>query len=253
MNPDKIRCEMSLVYEKYGDWVGQNIMLEDGSWLKENGSYTKVEQVVQVTMSMFNNSLKGLRVIDLGCLTGYYSFALIQNGAEYAVGVDANNKNIIKANKLRNLLVMDNLKFIQYDLRQGLPPEIKHEKFDVVLVAGLLYHLDLDYGVRILEEASNACSKFLYLSTTTTDKNDYQIEYKNNKYYGTRIREDKWKEEALPIKNKECWMGLDHNSVLFNEKSVYDMLIEFGFKTILEIKHPPKLKKDPRLTLAAIK
>lgn len=81
--------------------------------------------------------LKGASVLDVGCNAGFYSIEMKRRGADRVVGIDSSDVYLAQARfatevcgvevELRNLSV--------YEVEQ------LHERFDLVLFMGVIYHL----------------------------------------------------------------------------------------------------------------
>ena len=81
--------------------------------------------------------LTGKTVLDIGCNAGFYSIQMKQRGAERVVGVDSDPRYLAQARLAAELLELD------IELRQLSVYDVGelHERFDVVLFMGVLYHL----------------------------------------------------------------------------------------------------------------
>lgn len=86
-------------------------------------------------------SLKGLRVLDLGCNAGFWSMHCLENGAAHVTAIDARDMHIKQAALVFDCLGYSSSRYnlthgdvFQTDLRRLGP-------FDIVLCLGLLYHV----------------------------------------------------------------------------------------------------------------
>ncbi len=84
-------------------------------------------------------SLKGKRVLDIACNSGFWSLQCALLGAE-VVGFDARPELIEQANLLKSIIGLDNVDFRVLDF-WDMSPEALDGTFDVVLNLGILYHL----------------------------------------------------------------------------------------------------------------
>lgn len=125
-------------------WTAHNLPLPGGWWtlpgqpelLTASGGLAAIRRL---TSALYGPRLEGLRVLDLGCLEGGYSFALARDGAE-VVGVDARAENVAKCELVRDAWGLANLSFRQGDVKEVTRGA--HGAFDLVLALGILYHLD---------------------------------------------------------------------------------------------------------------
>jgi tRNA (mo5U34)-methyltransferase len=88
----------------------------------------------------------GARALDLACSEGWFSHRLLEWGAESVVGIDVRSVNVRRAELVRDHLgtPADRLSFVRADVFDLRPEEIG--SFDVVLMLGLVYHLEDPVG-----------------------------------------------------------------------------------------------------------
>jgi tRNA (mo5U34)-methyltransferase len=81
--------------------------------------------------------VKGKRVLDIGCNSGFFTVEMKRAGAAYVLGVEAFPKFLEQARLVREIVRLDiDLKELNvYDLTEELG------QFDVTLFLGVLYHL----------------------------------------------------------------------------------------------------------------
>lgn len=100
------------------------------------------------------------RVLDLGCLEGYFSLECAMHGAE-VVGVDAKEINVQKCRFVQSVLDVPNVRFVLDDVLNV--NQERYGSFDVVLALGLLYHLNDPFT--FLAQIAELCAGFLVLDT----------------------------------------------------------------------------------------
>ena len=108
--------------------------LDHLSWLKDLGFH----------------SMKDLRLLDVGCGTGYVCYEAMRQGAQMAVGLD-----IVKP---AGVTESSKWQFINGDLNsdQWLS-ELKDKNFDLILAFDILEHLDSPYRfLKTLRECMKA-------------------------------------------------------------------------------------------------
>jgi tRNA (mo5U34)-methyltransferase len=85
------------------------------------------------------------RALDLGCCEGWFAHRLLEWGADSVVGVDVRDVNIRRAELLRDHygISPERLRFVHAGVHDT-PADLG--EFDIVLVLGLIYHLEDPIG-----------------------------------------------------------------------------------------------------------
>ena len=106
------------------------------------GPYTALEKRLEAL------TVRPLRVLDFACGYGLHSFYPASLGAR-VVGVDRNPESLqVARQRAVQLGLQDRTEFLQEDCRAlSLPPD----SFDVALVSGSLYYLDLEVALGQLQ------------------------------------------------------------------------------------------------------
>ena len=100
------------------------------------GDYPNVKWQSQLAAAM-PQDLTGKTVLDIGCNGGFYSIQMKRRGAERVLGIDSDSRYLDQASFAAEVYGVD-IEFRQmsvYDIEQ------LHERFDLVLFMGVLYHL----------------------------------------------------------------------------------------------------------------
>jgi tRNA (mo5U34)-methyltransferase len=132
LNKDEIRSRIA----QLGDWF-QNMNL-GGVWTAPNhflGDYPACKW--QSFSSAIPADLSGRSVLDIGCNAGFYSLEMKRRGAARVVGIDSDPAYLAQARFAAEINRAD-IEFRQLDVYQV---QNLHERFDVVLFMGVLYHL----------------------------------------------------------------------------------------------------------------
>lgn len=163
--------------------INNDVLLEDTEQCKA---------FIRTLNSTFPNRelRKNVKVADLGCLEGGYSFAFAKEG--YSVlGFDAREDNISKCNYVKSNYDIDSslINFIKDDIRNIS----NYGSFDVVFCCGLLYHLDTP--VSYLKLLGAITKKLLILHTHYSSLNNEntfinKIKRKVNTIQGKNIKVD---------------------------------------------------------------
>jgi len=84
-------------------------------------------------------SLRGKRVLDIACNSGFWSIQCALLGAD-VIGFDGRQELIEQANLIRGIVGLNNVQFRVLDYWE-MSPQTLGGKFDIVLNLGILYHL----------------------------------------------------------------------------------------------------------------
>lgn len=122
--------------------------------------YPEHEEIVNVINHELCGAFQGKRILDVGCLEGYFSTECALQGAS-VVGVDGKTLNIKKCEFVRSVLNIPNLTFVKDDAMRLTRK--KYGGFDVVLALGLLYHLDNPF--KFLANMAQLCDGFILIDT----------------------------------------------------------------------------------------
>ena len=119
-----------------------------GPWfhnLRLNGIQTAPEHFLgdypAVKFAAFRHTipedLTGKSVLDIGCNAGFYSLEMKRRGASRVVGIDSDKRYLTQARLAAEVLRFD-IEFRQLSIWDIA---LLHEKFDLVIFMGVLYHL----------------------------------------------------------------------------------------------------------------
>jgi tRNA (mo5U34)-methyltransferase len=119
-------------------------------------------------------SLKGNRVLDIACNSGFWSIQCALLGAD-VVGFDARPELIEEANLLKRITGVGNVEFKVLDFWQ-MSPETLGGTFDVVLNLGFLYHVPKP--LEALELTKRMARKHILLDTAVHPSDELTIHLK---------------------------------------------------------------------------
>ena len=107
---------------------------------------TKVELLEEPVRAALAEAGPHARAIDVACSEGYFAQKLLEWGAESVVGVDLRSENVRRAELVRDHVGIDpaRLEFRQGDVFDLDPATVG--TFDVVLLLGLIYHVEDPVG-----------------------------------------------------------------------------------------------------------
>jgi len=254
MTEEEVRRGLAEVAERHGKWTAHRIHLGGGVHTipaDEPADIHPLRRVLQVVGDNAGKPFQELRVLDLACLEGGYSIEMALHGAS-VVGVEGRDINIEKARFAKEALGLANVEFVQDDVR-NLSAE-KYGTFDVVLVLGILYHLDTPDVFHLMSRVSEVCRGFAVVDTLTSTYARTSVEHGGKTYWGHRWAE--FPEGTTESgKSKFAWASLDNDmSFCFTVPSLLNMILDAGFTSVYEVKHPSDLTNyQDRYTMLARK
>jgi 2-polyprenyl-3-methyl-5-hydroxy-6-metoxy-1,4-benzoquinol methylase len=145
--------------------------------------------------------MKGMRVADIGCLTGGISMIAAHRGAEEVLAVDEIAEHVGQCAYLAEVFGMKNLRTLTaslYDL-----PKKQVGQFDLVILSGVLYHLsDMLVGLYVMRELLRVGGMLLVESAAVDDD---EHSYAN---FGRFAMGMWWQPSTLCVKDMCEFMGL---------------------------------------------
>jgi tRNA (mo5U34)-methyltransferase len=90
-------------------------------------------------IELCGGTLAGRRVLDLGCNAGYWSLAAIEAGADFVLGIDGRSEHVEQAQLVFGAKDVAKARY-RFELGNIFEHDF-HERFDVVLCLGLMYHI----------------------------------------------------------------------------------------------------------------
>lgn len=120
-------------------------------------SEDRLKIILQVAQKLKNRKNE-LKILDLGCAQGFFSFSLAQELGATVVGIDIRPANIELCNEIKNHFSFEKVKFFCGRLEEFLPT-ILNEKFDLVLGLSVFHHLIAEKGLATVEQIFNQISK----------------------------------------------------------------------------------------------
>jgi tRNA (mo5U34)-methyltransferase len=115
-------------------------------------------------VELCGGSLRGKRVLDLGCNAGFWSLCAVEAGCDFVLGIDGRRMHVEQAELVFELRGVESSRYrfvhgdvLTVDLAEEAP-------FDVVLCLGLLYHVADPVG--LLEVAAERNRDLLVVDTS---------------------------------------------------------------------------------------
>jgi SAM-dependent methyltransferase len=210
--------------------------------------YPAHREIMRIVQERLSGEFRGRRIMDVGCLEGYFSIECALQGAE-VVGIDGKLLNVRKCEFVRSVLGVERATFVQGDA-MNLTRE-SHGRFDAVLALGLLYHLEHPYT--FLANMAGLCDGFAVIDTHValedqpeTLKKDWRPELSEMQTFtfGGRQYEGRLYREFPPAtardtKDLSPTTSLENElSVWLTEESLVRMLHDVGFSGTEKVLFP---------------
>jgi tRNA (mo5U34)-methyltransferase len=137
---------------------------------RESVHTTRLAMISPVLRAAFEAAGPEPSVLDLGCNEGWFAHRALELGAERVVGVDVRELNIRRAELIRRHFGIETkrLAFHRAGVHE-LDPE-RVGAFDVVLMLGLIYHLEDPIGA--MRVARRLCRGTIVVESQLTAYND---------------------------------------------------------------------------------
>jgi len=254
MDVELIESRKRRIVERFGPWSAHNIFLEGDVYTINKGiagDEVKLRRILQNVSDLSRRPLDSLRVLDLACLEGLYAVEFARHGAK-VVGIEGREANLAKARFAKEVLALENLEFVQDDVRNL--SKAKYGQFDVVLCLGILYHLDAPDVLTFLEQVADVCRDFALIDTHVSLVPEKSFLHRGRKYWGRAYQEHA---AGSPPQERtgRLWASLDNpESFWLTRPSLYNALSHAGFTTVYECHMPPESEKPlDRVTLLAMR
>ena len=114
-------------------------------------------------VELCGGSLKGKRVLDLGCNAGYWSLLSLKHGCEFVLGIDGRKMLIDQANFVFEVNQVQEAKYRFLEANIFDIDWTTLGSFDIVLCLGLMYHVNKP--VDLIERISLVNSDILVIDT----------------------------------------------------------------------------------------
>ena len=128
-------------------------------------------------------SLRGKRILDIGCNSGFWSIQCALLGAE-VVGFDARPELIAEADLIKRITGAAGAEFRLLDF-EAMRPEALGGTFDIVLNLGVLYHLP--DPARALAMTKAMARKLILLDTAVYPSDDFLVYLKWEEPFDIRM------------------------------------------------------------------
>lgn len=252
MNREELLARKQQVVDEHGEWTAHNLSLGHDVYTRDGDKpYWKLRRLVQVAADIVNCSFDQLRVLDLACLEGGFAIEFARQGAE-VLGIEGRQANLAKAEFSKEVLQLDRLRLELGDVRD-LSVE-KHGKFDVVLCAGILYHLDAPEVFKFVHDIASVCNRVALFDTSISLRPVQTREFNGETYWGNTFPEHD-DAQSEDDRERNLWGSVGNDASFWITKpSLLNLLQHAGFTSVFEVHNPSMIGQlKDRTILAAIK
>ncbi|MGJ4999357.1 class I SAM-dependent methyltransferase [Bradyrhizobium sp. HKCCYLS3077] len=243
--PERISAVLEAIVSTFGPWTAHNIALTEQIITRPDGP------TQQWRVDFFDSIIRAAgrspkSLLDLACLEGLFAIEFARRGLT-TVGIDARDAHLVKAEFARSTLELTNCRFIRGDVR-SLPIEIGN--FDVVLAAGILYHLDFPDCVKFLRDIAVVSNDLLIIDSyfAYEDVHTSYVPLSDLKYFHFEGRAYRGREIVEYADPKSTggnpWGSIDSTrSVWLTEEDVISALSDRGCRLIERQFQSPSSKR----------
>jgi len=209
----------------------------------------KVRRVLQVIKDLASRPTAAFRILDAGCGEGVYAIESGLRGAK-VVALDARDQRMSEGTACAARHGLDNVNFELGDLR-AVSVET-HGEFEVILLLGILYHLDVPDVFTVLETMHRMCRELMVIDTFVSTLGAELVQHRGNAYRGERVREHA-DDDPEEVRRARLLRSIDNTfSFRFTRDSLARLLRDVGFTSVFECLVPLEPGKPAdRVTLVA--
>jgi SAM-dependent methyltransferase len=206
---------------------------------------------MQVIRDFSKKPFGQLQILDLACGEGVYAVEAALRGAEVKA-LDARTERMGGGMKAAERLGLANLSFEQEDIRHVTRDS--HGQVDIVLLLGILYHLDQQDAVSVLKNVHDLCTQFVIIDTHIAVRAEAEIEHNGLIYKGRHFREHA-EDDSEDVRRGRLLASVDNpTSFWFTKESLFRLLKDVGFTSVCECSVPLEpFKPQDRITIIAAK
>jgi tRNA (mo5U34)-methyltransferase len=162
-------------------------------------------------LKVAGGSLKGLRVLDLGCNAGFWSLQAIEAGADFVCGVDGREMHVEQARLVFEAKGIDRSRY-RFEVANIFAHDFG-EQFDVVLCLGLMYHISKP--VELFEIMDRVAAEMVVIDTS--------VSFAPSSFF--EVSRDRDMDDPRN--------AVDYEIVLVPTRgALIDLAFEFGYKTV---------------------
>lgn len=209
----------------------------------------KVRRMMQLLRDHVRKPLIETHVFDFGCAEGVYAIEAALRGAQVRA-FDARSERMDQGRRAAERMKLNNISFERQDIRNVTAET--HGTADVVLLLGILYHLDVGDFFRVLRNVSGLCRQFAIIETRVALDGTETFDHDGVGYRGARVREHR-DDDSAQKRDSRLLASIDNKHSFWpTRQSLFAALDDAGFTSVCEC-HVPRYPETPpdRVTLIA--
>lgn len=223
-----------------------------GAPVADNANAIPVRRTLTLARALSRKPLAETRVLDLACQEGCYAIEAALSGAR-VIGVEGRADHVARA---RTCLAAADAG-ARCTIEQGDVRAVSmasHGRFDIVLMLGILYHLDAGDAVGTLRRIGGLCDDVLIVDTHFAPAARTAVEIDGVRYEGAFVREHGAADDAA-TRLRSGQASLDNEfAFYFTRDCLVRLLMASGFPVVLEALSPLDVTKPAdRATFVALK
>jgi hypothetical protein len=224
----------------------------DGQQVPTNANAIPVRRILSLAESLARRPISGSTVLDLACQEGCYALEFALAGAR-SVGIEAREYHVERARICAEKTGTSEVtRFEVGDIRQI--DENSHGRFDIVLLLGVLYHLEALDAADTLLRLGSMTKDLLIIDTHIALTSKSSFEFRGRSYEGIYVREHN---DGDDLQNRLARLqaSIDNTfAFYFTKASLARLLVEVGFPIVIEALAPLDVTKPAdRATFVAFK
>ena len=154
-------------------WKSGNVELGNEEGLAGRSQYFLNLLKKEIKNKFSLKEIKEMSILDIGCNDGWVLHQLSEFPFKKMIGIEPRKKNIQKGKIARKILKLKNN--VKYKI--GSIENLGKEKFDIVICAGLLYHVEsIPYA---LKKVRDICKKMIFIESRCLSSKYITTELKN--------------------------------------------------------------------------
>ncbi|MEM9530804.1 MAG: DUF1698 domain-containing protein [Pseudomonadota bacterium] len=139
---------------------------------------TRLSMMDSALKPLFGDGLDGASVVDLACHQGYFALQMAARGAGEILAVDARSSHVDDARLMAELTGCERFEALQSDIHDLDPAALG--TFDVVLMLGLIYHLENPVGA--IRQAQALTGKICLIETQVVPHLSGNVDWGNYRF-----------------------------------------------------------------------